>query len=115
MLTTYLLLFVLSIGSLIEPSFSATTHKHSYGGSKERAEDGAFAPRDVHHHEGGEHHTEFDHEAILGSRKEAEEFDQLSPEESMKRLAVLVRKMDTNQDGFVDRHELKAWILRSFK
>jgi reticulocalbin-2 len=63
----------------------------------------------------GEHHNEFDHEAILGSVKEAEEFDTLPPEESKRRLGLLVQKMDTNSDGFVDRHELKAWILRSFK
>lgn len=63
----------------------------------------------------GEHHSEFDHEAILGSVKEAEEFDSLPPEESKRRLGLLVRKMDLNSDGFVDRHELKAWILRSFK
>lgn len=32
----------------------------------------------------------------VGSIKEAEEFDTLSPEESKKRLAVLVTKMDLN-------------------
>jgi reticulocalbin-2 len=63
----------------------------------------------------GEHHSEFDHEAIIGSVKEAEEFDNLPPEESKRRLSLLVQKMDLNSDGFVDRHELKAWILRSFK
>lgn len=63
----------------------------------------------------GEHHNEFDHEAIIGSVKEAEEFDNLSPEESKKRLSLLVQKMDLNSDLFVDRHELKAWIIRSFK
>lgn len=47
--------------------------------------------------------------------KEAEEYDNLPPEESKRRLGLLVEKMDLNSDGFVDRHELKAWILRSFK
>lgn len=100
---------------------SATTHKHTHsigGGvaSKERLQDGSYSPRDAHHHgEDGEHNVEFDHEAILGSVKEAEEFDQLSPDESKKRLAILVAKMDLNHDQFIDRHELKAWILRSFK
>lgn len=94
---------------------AATTHKHVHG-SKERLEDGTYSPRDAHHHgEDGEHNVEFDHEAILGSVKEAEEFDQLSPEESKKRLAVLITKMDLNADEFIDRHELKAWILRSFR
>lgn len=47
--------------------------------------------------------------------KEAEEFDNLPPEESKRRLSLLVQKMDLNNDRFVDRHELKAWILKSFK
>jgi len=47
--------------------------------------------------------------------KEAEEFDNLPPEESKRRLGILVQKMDLNNDRFIDRHELKAWILRSFK
>uniref|UniRef100_A0A6B2EGN6 Reticulocalbin-3 n=1 Tax=Phlebotomus kandelakii TaxID=1109342 RepID=A0A6B2EGN6_9DIPT len=92
----------------------ATTHKHTHS-NKERMEDGSYSPKNAHHFDGADHHSEFDHEAILGSVKEAEEFDNLSPEESKKRLGILVRKMDLNLDGFVDRHELKAWILRSFR
>lgn len=57
----------------------------------------------------------YKYKSFVGSVKEAEEFDNLSPEESKKRLAVLVKLMDLNHDEFVDRHELKAWILRSFK
>lgn len=109
---------VLLIGVIVVGSRAATTHKHTHhtsGGAKERMEDGSYAPRDAHHMEGDEHHSEFDHEAILGSVKEAEEFDNLTPEESKRRLALLVVKMDLNSDGYIDRHELKAWILRSFK
>lgn len=109
---------MLLIGVLVVGSQAATTHKHTHqasGGAKERMEDGSYAPRDAHHMEGDEHHSEFDHEAILGSVKEAEEFDTLTPEESKRRLALLVLKMDLNSDGYIDRHELKAWILRSFK
>lgn len=93
------------------------THKHEHTAAhhKERMEAGAFASRDAHHHgDDGEHNVEFDHEAILGSVKTAEEFDNLSPTEAKERLALLIRKMDRNGDEFVDRHELKAWILRSF-
>lgn len=50
---------------------AATTVKHSHirgnDKSKERTEDGSYSPRDAHHHEDGEHHSEFDHEAILGT------------------------------------------------
>lgn len=51
----------------------------------------------------------------VGSAKEAEEFDHLSPEESKRRLGILLQKMDLNSDKQIDRKELKAWILRSFK
>ena len=46
---------------------------------------------------GEEHDDSFDHEAILGSKKDAEDFDQLPPEEAKKRLAILVEKMDSNK------------------
>lgn len=106
-------LAVFAVIVLLSTSIAASPHKHSHSG--ERMEDGSYSPRDAHHHDGGEHHSEFDHEAILGSVKDAEEFDNLPPEEAKKRLALLVKKMDRNQDQFVDRHELKAWILRSFR
>lgn len=51
---------------------------------------------------------------IIGSVKEAEEFDKLPIEESKRRLRILLGKMDLNSDNFIDRNELKAWILRSF-
>ena len=43
------------------------THTHTVGSSNERTEDGAFSPRDSDHYVDGEHHQEFDHEAILGN------------------------------------------------
>lgn len=43
----------------------------------------------------------------------AHEFDDLSPEESKKRLRILANKMDTNKDGFVDKKELTDWIYNS--
>ena len=84
---------------------------------KEREEDGAFSPKDRGHHHGkdGEHDAHWDHEAILGSHKEAEEFDDLSPVEAKKRLRILAGKMDRNLDGFVDKTELRQWIVRSFR
>ena len=100
--------------------------------SEERENDGAFSPKDHHHTFGEDHDNAFDHEAILGSRKDAEEFDELSPEEAKKRLKVLLGKMDRNKDAQIDRYyriiivylnciffllrnELYSWILRSFK
>lgn len=51
----------------------------------------------------------------LGSVKEAEEYDRLSPEESRAKLSLLLPKMDLNGDKFVDRTELKKWIIKSFQ
>lgn len=44
-------------------------HIHTYQqkiGSNERTQDGAFSPRDRDHFTDGNHHQEFDHEAIIG-------------------------------------------------
>lgn len=49
-----------------------------------------------------------------GSVKEAEEFDKLPVNESKRLLKILLEKMDLNHDTYIERHELKAWILRSF-
>lgn len=85
-------------------SFTAHVHNShaAHGGSKERIEDGS---------------PHFDHEAILGSKRQAKEFDTLTPEESKNRLRQLVIKggMDSNGDGYVDMLELKDWILKSFE
>ena len=59
--------------------------------SGERLSDGAFSPRDHKHGSGEEHDNAFDHEAILGSRKDAEEYDDLPPEEAKRRLGVSLR------------------------
>ncbi|CAB0039343.1 unnamed protein product [Trichogramma brassicae] len=61
------LLLTLCCGSL-EYASAASAHIHTQHGkavSKERTEDGAFSPRDSGHYQDGEHHNEFDHEAIL--------------------------------------------------
>lgn len=41
-------------------------HQHNKIIGNERTEDGAFSPRNMDHYLDGEHHQEFDHEAILG-------------------------------------------------
>lgn len=52
---------------------------------------------------------------FAGSVKEAEEYDNLPPEEAKLRLKLLLEKMDLNRDQQIDRQELKAWIIRSFR
>ncbi|KAL1459799.1 hypothetical protein WDU94_011753 [Cyamophila willieti] len=60
------------------------------------------------HFHSKEHNPDYDHEAFLG--EEAKTFDQLSVEESKKRLEIIVDKIDHDKDGFVSKEELKDWI-----
>lgn len=57
---------------------------------------------------------DYDHEAFLG-HDEAQSFNDLSPEESQRRLGIIVDKIDTNKDGFVSEEELKIWIKNAQK
>ncbi|XP_030006984.1 calumenin-A-like [Sphaeramia orbicularis] len=57
---------------------------------------------------------DYDHEAFLG-HDEAQTFNELSPEESLRRLGIIVDKIDTNKDGFVSEEELKIWIKNAQK
>ncbi|XP_039963712.1 calumenin-B [Bactrocera tryoni] len=61
------------------------------------------------HFEGGHHNKQYDHEAFLGE-DEAKSFDQLAPEESKRRLGLIVDRIDDDKDGFVTLSELKRWI-----
>ncbi|XP_060532016.1 calumenin [Cylas formicarius] len=74
--------------------------------SKERVYDRELS--DKQHFENEQHNPEYDHEAFLG--EEAKTFDQLPPEESKRRLGIIVDKIDNNNDGFISREELKDWI-----
>jgi len=51
---------------------------------------------------------DYDHEAFLG--EDAEDYDNLAPEESQRRLAIIVDKIDVNEDGKVTIEELQNWI-----
>lgn len=87
------------------------------GGVKEDVSHGAGSPKHgkQEHEVDGVHNVHFDHEAILGSYRLEQEFDDLPPEEAKKKLSLLVKKMDKNQDGFVTKDELTDWILMSFR
>ncbi|XP_077285356.1 reticulocalbin-2 [Arctopsyche grandis] len=98
--------------SMSQSQSHSHSHSHSHG-QAEREHDGA-SPRDADHYREGVHYSEFDHEAILGSSKEAEEFDHLPIGESKRRLGILLLKMDLNGDKYIDKDELKAWIMKSF-
>ena len=107
---------LLAVIMFVKQHETAVVHSHNVHLNREREQDGAYISRDRGHmSDSGEHHGEFDHEAIIGSAKEAEEFDHLTPQESKRRLRILLGKMDLSKDMFISRAELKAWILRSFK
>jgi len=59
-----------------------------------------------HHDDEGDY--DYDHEAFLGD--EADEFDDLDPEESQRRLGVIADKIDVDKDGFITIPELQQWI-----
>jgi len=64
-------------------------------------------PLSDHEHNDDMDH-DYDHEAFLGDQ--AHEFDDLSPEESQRRLALIVDQIDEDNNGFVSVQELRDWI-----
>jgi len=69
---------------------------------------------DHDHWKDGVHNDEFDHQAILGTKEEAEEYQDLPKEEAKKRLAGLIKKIDADGDTFVTHEELQKWVVKSF-
>lgn len=55
------------------------------------------------------HNEEVDHEAFLGSDM-SHSFDSLTPQESKKRLLLLLPKVDTNKDLTITEAELGVWV-----
>ena len=54
---------------------------------------------------------EYDHEAFLGD-DQAEYFDNLTPEESQRRLGLICDKIDLDGDGGISQDELRRWIMK---
>ncbi|XP_068098259.1 reticulocalbin-2 [Hyperolius riggenbachi] len=67
------------------------------------------------HYVNGEHNTDYDKKMFLGGEEEAEEFAELSPEEQLKRLRSIIKKIDTDADGYLTEDELSLWIQKAFK
>ncbi|XP_068855213.1 reticulocalbin-3-like [Aphelocoma coerulescens] len=70
---------------------------------------GAGVPPESHGHD--PEGVFWDHAAIWGAQ-EAREQQELPPEESRRRLGLLVGLMDSDSSGAVSGEELRAWILR---
>lgn len=56
----------------------------------------------------------FDHEAFLG-QTQAKTFEELTPEESKRRLGIIVDKIDSDKNEFVTKEELELWITHIHK
>lgn len=67
-LCIFLVEVLISVPLLLPKTSAASAHLHETRKNKERLEDGAYSPRDSGHYENEIHHTEFDHEAILGDK-----------------------------------------------
>jgi len=88
---------------------------YSVQADHEKTKHAAHHPVFEEHFKNGAHNPEFDHLAILGSKKAEEEFDELEPEEAKDRLAELIPKMDLNKDGKLVLPELQSWVFNSYK
>ncbi|XP_035534999.1 calumenin-A-like [Morone saxatilis] len=64
-------------------------------------------------HDDGKNY-DYDHEAFLG-QEEAKTFDNLPPQESKRRLGIIVDKIDSDKDGLITEDELKVWIKNAQK
>ena len=74
-----------------------------------RAHEAHHLSQEHHFDELGEHNAEFDHQAFMGD--EAQEFRNLTPEESKEKLSKIAVKIDTNDDKLIDVDELTKWII----
>lgn len=52
---------------------------------------------------------------LLGSIDVNDDFSKLSAHEAKKKLSQLLRKMDSNEDGYISKTELSDWVLMSFR
>lgn len=64
----------------------------------------------VPHHTDGVHNPIYDQEALFG--KDAKRLGDLSPEEGLEQLRMIVAKMDEDKDGYVSSDELRAWLRK---
>ncbi|XP_012867638.1 PREDICTED: reticulocalbin-2 isoform X2 [Dipodomys ordii] len=67
------------------------------------------------HYPQGEHRADYDREALLGVQEDVDEYVKLGPEEQQKRLQAIIKKIDSDSDGFLTEGELSQWIQMSFK
>ncbi|KAJ1144129.1 hypothetical protein NDU88_010431 [Pleurodeles waltl] len=75
----------------------------------------SHSPDSEEHYMDGDHNTKYDREAFLGGEEDAEEFTKLNPDEQIRRLKGVIKKIDLDGDGFLTEAEISYWIQKSFK
>jgi Ca2+-binding EF-hand superfamily protein len=114
-LTVLALLLVASLfAAPAEAKFQKASKKSETGDSNTAGEDEKgplkdSATKEKHYAADGAHNEKFDQEQFLGP-DEAKEFNNLSPDESKKRLAKLVPRIDKDSNGSITLDELKGHI-----
>ncbi|GFO42632.1 reticulocalbin-2-like protein [Plakobranchus ocellatus] len=66
------------------------------------------------HFKDGKHNPVFDQEALLGTRK-VDDVADLDTDVRLRRLRILAKSHDTNTNGIIEKNELKAWVMESFR
>nr|CAB3265500.1 reticulocalbin-2-like [Phallusia mammillata] len=76
-----------------------------------------MVPNEKSHHVGDEHNPQFDKEVLFSDDDEEDDdnavFNLPLGEQKAKLKNLVEKKIDANQDGFVDRSELEAWALKA--
>ncbi|XP_032765706.1 reticulocalbin-2 [Rattus rattus] len=75
---------------------------------------GASKAEELHYPQ-GEHRADYDREALLGVQEDVDEYVKLGHEEQQRRLQSIIKKIDSDSDGFLTENELSQWIQMSFK
>jgi len=83
-------------------------------GDLEHMDHGAGAHK-ARHFKHGEHNDIFDTEALLGSKEDVEELAELDDEVRIRRLRILAKSHDENNNNIIEKSELKEWVLQSFR
>lgn len=98
--------WALLLGALMVGSWASRVHKRT----KRQMDQDIFAL-------GEEEDYRSPHElkAIYVSAKLMKGHDELSPDEYKRLMHHLMDLMDLDSDGFINRHELKTWLVRSHK
>jgi len=82
----------------------------------EHMDHGAGSHKSKHFKHHGEEHSEtFDSEALIGSHDDIEELAELPTDVRIRRLRILAKAHDENNNNIIEKSELKEWVVQSFR